>query len=57
MSEPKKDMSGTCGQHYDKYWDDTNIHHTMTPEAFEAWLRENCYKCRWMSDICMFGES
>lgn len=56
MAEKKWDMSTSCGLMYDKYWADTHVHHTMSEEYFKKWFMENCARCKWMSEVCMFGE-
>ncbi len=50
---PKCDMSATCGMRYDEYWWATNIYKTMSQEDFDRWLHDNCFQCRYMSEVCM----
>lgn len=52
----KKDMSKSCGMHYEEYWKKTNMDGTMSQEEMDSWFAKNCAKCCWMSEICMFGE-
>lgn len=49
----KGDMSATCGMHYDEYWWANNIYKTMSREDFDQWLRDNCFQCCYMSEVCM----
>ena len=49
----KTDMSLHCGMHYFEYWVNVHMKRTMTQEAFDKWLEENCYLCNQMSDVCM----
>lgn len=46
MSKIKYDMSDKCGFLYEE---------PRTPE-WEQWYMENCDKCCYMCEICMYGE-
>lgn len=50
-----KDMSSTCGFHYFEYFV-ARDKGEMTKEKFSAWFDENCAKCFYMCEICMYGE-
>lgn len=52
-SDKKVDMSSHCGMHYFEYWSNVHITKNMSQEWFNKWLKENCYLCNQMSDICM----
>ena len=52
----KCDMSAVCGMHYDQYWSDTHVKHTMSEDYFLCWFDRNCAQCTYMSDVCMHGE-
>lgn len=56
MSTPREDMSNTCGMEYDSMWRKLNIEHTISQEEFDKWFKEHCAKCRYMSEVCMYGE-
>lgn len=56
MAEKKQDMSAVCGHHYEEYWYAANEKHTMPQDQFQQWFKQNCAKCLYMSEICMFGE-
>ena len=45
-----------CELKYQEYWMATNVYETMAQEDFDDWLNEYCYKCKYMSEICMYGE-
>ena len=45
-----------CELKYQEYWMATHVDYTMTQEDFDDWLNEYCYKCKYMSEICMYGE-
>lgn len=52
----RKDMSKSCGFHYQEYWVKANCDGTMIQEEWDDWFNNNCAKCFWMSEICMHGE-
>lgn len=52
----KMNMSSTCGFKYEEYWRKTHMDQTMSQEDLDNYIDENCAKCRYMSDICMYGE-
>lgn len=52
----KKDMHETCDINYSAMWFKCHVSHTITQEEFDKWLEEHCYKCIYMSDVCMYGE-
>lgn len=56
MNMGKTDMSGTCDFKYREYWLDANYFHTMTPDKWKEWFNEHCGKCKYMCEVCMYGE-
>ena len=50
----KKDMSKTCG--FKDAEMDYKAGKEITYEEAEQWYKENCYQCKYASDICMYGE-
>ena len=52
----KKDMSNECGFHYDEYWIKANQNHTMSHEEWTQWYNAYCGQCKYMCEICMYGE-
>ena len=56
-SIPEKcDMSGTCGFKYDEDWMQANHYHTMPQDEWDKWYWEHCGKCKYMCEICMYGD-
>ena len=56
MATEKQDMSNCCKFKYDEYWMNANYYKTMSQEVWLNWYRDNCGKCQYMSEICMYGE-
>lgn len=55
-SKPQKfDMSKKCGLEYFNKWNQMNKGQ-ITYEEFINWFNMNCEKCKYMSEICMYGE-
>jgi len=52
----KADMSGTCGFGYQEFWMAANHYKTMSQTDWINWLDDYCYKCKYMNEICMYGE-
>lgn len=52
----KVDMTGKCGFKYEEFWYNANKSKTMTQEDWKKWYNEHCGKCKYMSEICMYGE-
>lgn len=50
-----RDMSTTCGNGYFAKWDEYNAG-LITAEEFNNWYDEHCAKCKYMYEICMYGE-
>lgn len=53
----KTDMSKQCGFRYTEYWVSANVDGTMSQEEFNSWYSENCGKCIYMGEVCMYDES
>lgn len=53
----KQDMSGTCEFKYNEYWQDTNVHRTMSEAKWREWYNAHCGKCKYMCEICMYDEN
>lgn len=53
----KRELHNVCGLKYDEYWKAVHIDKTMSQEAFDDWFKKYCAQCRWMSEVCMFGET
>ena len=49
----KQDMSNMCGMHYFEYWHAANEYRTMPEEEFRKWMRDNCYQCIHLCEICV----
>lgn len=49
----KRDLSSTCGGHYEEYWYATHVLKTMAEEDFDKWFQTNCHQCIYMNEICM----
>lgn len=50
------DMHDRCGFKYDEYWFKTNITHEIRTEEFNKWHDSHCGRCKYMCEICMYGE-
>lgn len=50
------DMHDICGFKYNEYWLKTNITHEIKTEEFNKWYDSHCGKCKYMCEICMYGE-
>jgi hypothetical protein len=51
-----KDMSETCGMHYFEYEAAAKVDHTMPVSEFKQYYNEHCADCKYMCEICMYGE-
>lgn len=49
-------MSKQCNFKYSEYHVRANILNTMNKEEWEKWFSENCNKCKYMCEVCMYGE-
>lgn len=49
------DMHDKCGIGYEGMWMKL-INHEITQDEFDAWFDENCAKCSYMNEVCMYGE-
>jgi hypothetical protein len=54
--ETKQDMSKTCGFKHNEYISAVHVTHTMSAEDWDKWYSKNCANCKYMSEICMYGE-
>lgn len=52
----KKDMSNSCDFMYQDYWTKANVTHELTQEDWMQWYNEHCANCKYMCEICMYGE-
>ena len=52
----KKDMSNSCDFMYQDYWTKANVTHELTQEDWMRWYNEHCANCKYMGEICMYGE-
>ena len=52
----KQDMSKICNFEYNENWVKANCDETMAEEEWNKWYSEHCEKCKYMSEICMYGE-
>lgn len=52
----KEDMSEYCDFKYNEYWLAANHLHTMSQDEWNKWFDERCGKCKYMCEICMYGE-
>ena len=53
----KEDMSEYCDFKYNEYWLAANQLHTMPQDEWNQWFDEHCGKCKYMCEICMYGET
>ena len=51
-----KDMSKTCNMAYQEKWLEANVYGTLSQDEWYKWYNEHCGKCRWMNEVCMYGE-
>lgn len=56
MRDIKEDMSKNCSFKYNEYWSAANHYRTMSQLEWIKWYSENCGKCQYMCEICMYGE-
>jgi hypothetical protein len=52
----KLDMSDTCGQNYESNWYSAHVTRTLSQEKWQKWYSEYCANCKYMCEVCMFGE-
>ena len=52
----KSDMSNLCDFKYEEHWIKANRDRTMPQEDWMKWYMNNCGKCIYMCEICMYGE-
>lgn len=52
----KKDNSNTCDFKYGEYWYKANHEKTMSQEEWLNWYDAHCQNCKYMCEICMYGE-
>lgn len=50
------DMSKSCGLKYMENWIKTHLNETMSQNEWSKWYDENCGKCEYMCEVCMYGE-
>lgn len=51
----KYDMSKTCNlKYFDMYG--MCLKHHITSEEFSSWYDQHCGQCKYMCEICMYGE-
>lgn len=55
MSNNKEDMSKTCGFKYNEFWTAFN-RRIISKDEWNKWYNENCGRCKYMCEICMYGE-
>ena len=55
MIENFKDMSSKCGIKYFEMCIQERDGQ-ITDEEFQEWFADNCAKCSYMCEICMYGE-
>ena len=51
----KLDMSKNCGFNDVEMWHKRD-RNEITQEEYDIWVTNNCSKCTYSSDICMYGE-
>ena len=52
----KKDMTFQCGFKSEDKWYDAHINKTLDIDEYYKWYDNNCAKCVYASDVCMYGE-
>lgn len=55
MPATKQDMSKTCGTGYQDMIVKEN-NNEITKGEFKKWYNEHCANCKYMCEICMYGE-
>lgn len=56
MKEQKFDMSSTCLQDNYQTMGIKCRDGKITEEEFQDWFSTHCAKCKYMSEVCMYGE-
>lgn len=57
LENNKQDMSKMCNFKYEENWIKANHDKTMEQEEWDKWFSEYCGKCKYMCEICMYGEN
>lgn len=50
------DMHDICGFKYNEYRLKASITHEIKIDEFNKWYDSHCGKCKYMCEICMYGE-
>lgn len=51
-----KDMSGTCNLEYETRAKDARSKDAKKVKAWKEWFDNHCGQCKYMKEICMYGE-
>lgn len=52
----KQDMTFQCGLKSEENWYNAHIDKTLDIDEYYKWYDDNCAKCIYASDVCMYGE-
>ena len=52
----KKDMTFQCGFKSEDNWYNAHVNKTLDMDEYYKWYDNNCAKCIYASEVCMYGE-